>query len=245
MTSYDEEPDDSGTLEEFAPETGQLEAPLDAKANVAAAESVKIREFALDPSIREVAVVPEIREAAVEPEIRKVVVDPEIREVAVHPEIRQVAVGPQELERGPGWLGVAGAMTALVLLFSLIGFGIVQLYFTGPAQQLIGAREEVPAAKVAEAQPGPDLTGGLEPAGQRSRVANFATSSTDSATSPTATSPSTAPSPTPRSESVAETATAPVTPAGPSSAPAADTPPRRSSVPPVDTAARTTNPQTC
>ena len=42
-------------------------------------------------------------------------------------------IDPQALERDPGWLGVAGAMAALLLLFSIFGFGLVQLYFTAPA----------------------------------------------------------------------------------------------------------------
>ena len=50
-------------------------------------------------------------------------------------------IDPQALERDPGWLGVAGAMAALLLLFSIFGFGLVQLYFTTPAQQLIGAAD--------------------------------------------------------------------------------------------------------
>jgi hypothetical protein len=50
-------------------------------------------------------------------------------------------VDPQALERDPGWLGVAGAMAALLLLFSIFGFGLVQLYFTAPAQTLIGAAD--------------------------------------------------------------------------------------------------------
>ena len=82
----------------------------------------------VEPQIRKVAVEPEIREAAVDQEVREVAVEPEIREVAVYRGIPEVAIDPQALERGPGWLGVAGAMTALVLLFSLIGFGLVQLY---------------------------------------------------------------------------------------------------------------------
>jgi hypothetical protein len=45
-----------------------------------------------------------------------------------------------ELEPDPGWPRVVGAMAVLVVLFSLFGFGLVQLYFTGPAQELLSVR---------------------------------------------------------------------------------------------------------
>ena len=42
-------------------------------------------------------------------------------------------------EADPGWPRVIGAMVVLLLLFGLFGFGLAQLYFTRPAQQLLSA----------------------------------------------------------------------------------------------------------
>jgi len=43
------------------------------------------------------------------------------------------------MEADPGWPRVIGAMAVLLLLFGLFGFGLAQLYFTRPAQQLLSA----------------------------------------------------------------------------------------------------------
>jgi hypothetical protein len=43
------------------------------------------------------------------------------------------------LEADPGWPRVLGAMAVLLLLFGLFGFGLAQLYFTRPAQELLSA----------------------------------------------------------------------------------------------------------
>ena len=41
------------------------------------------------------------------------------------------------MEADPGWPRVIGAMAVLLVLFGLFGFGLAQLYFTRPAQQLL------------------------------------------------------------------------------------------------------------
>ena len=212
------------TFEEFAPETDQLEARPDEPVIVAAAEPVEIREeFAPEAGQLEARLDAEANVAAAE-----------------SVEIREVAVASQELGRDPGWLRVAGAMAALVLLFSLLGFGLVQLYYRAPAQligALEGAREEVPAAEVAAA--GAGSTGAVEPAGERSTIA-------DPATSSTATSPSIPPSSTRGSEATAEASGAPVAATGPSSTPTTGTPPalRRSGAAAGNGAARSENART-
>lgn len=101
---------------------------------------------------------------------------------------------PQALERDPGWLGVTGAMAALLLLFSIFGFGLVQLYFTAPAQQLIGAADvdNSPAGAGADAAASGagDMAEAARPEPEQSEIAA-------SATSPSATLPATALPPNP------------------------------------------------
>jgi hypothetical protein len=69
---------------------------------------------------------------------------PEIAElesrIAARPE--PIVIRPADTPRPesePGWLQVVGAMAALLVLFSLFGFGLTQLYFTRPAQELLTA----------------------------------------------------------------------------------------------------------
>jgi hypothetical protein len=68
---------------------------------------------------------------------------PEITElearIAAPPTPRMEFVSPAILQQepDPGWARVMGAMAVLLVLFGLFGFGLTQLYFTGPAQELL------------------------------------------------------------------------------------------------------------
>jgi hypothetical protein len=68
---------------------------------------------------------------------------PEITEleskIASQPSPTAVLVAAERpyLEPDPGWPRVIGAMAVLLVLFGLFGFGLAQLYFARPAQQLL------------------------------------------------------------------------------------------------------------
>jgi len=68
---------------------------------------------------------------------------PEITElearIAAPPSPRMEFVSPAVLQQepDPGWARVMGAMAVLLVLFGLFGFGLTQLYFTRPAQELL------------------------------------------------------------------------------------------------------------
>jgi hypothetical protein len=68
---------------------------------------------------------------------------PEISElearIAAPPTPRMEFVSPAILQQepDPGWARVMGAMAVLLVLFGLFGFGLTQLYFTRPAQELL------------------------------------------------------------------------------------------------------------
>jgi hypothetical protein len=67
------------------------------------------------------------------------------------------------MEADPGWPRVIGAMAVLLLLFGLFGFGLAQLYFTHPAQQLLSAGSSPVDNELAAVKDKPMLQPGERP----------------------------------------------------------------------------------